>query len=140
MRCHADAVVLSLNRFSRQFASVCLALSVVALSGCSTLEGWMGPWQSKPAESEAVVPLLERVPLEPISRNTFFLESVHQSVVGEPQIVLTREEDTFSDLAREYGLGYDELVAANPEIDPWLPGEGFRNHDNFFHRGIANWI
>jgi L,D-transpeptidase ErfK/SrfK len=37
--------------------------------------------------------------------------------------VFTRGEDTFSDLAREYGLGYDELLAANPGIDPWLPGE-----------------
>ena len=44
--------------------------------------------------------------------------------MGEPQIVFTSEENTFSDLAREYGLGYDELVAANPEIDPWLPGDG----------------
>ena len=34
------------------------------------------------------------------------------------------KEDTFSDLAREYGLGYDEIVEANPGIDPWLPGEG----------------
>jgi len=36
--------------------------------------------------------------------------------------VFTQDTDTFSDLAREYGLGYDELVAANPGIDPWLPG------------------
>ena len=50
------------------------------------------------------------------------LEAPEQSVIGESQIVFTREEDTFSDLAREYGLGYDELVAANPGIDPWLPG------------------
>jgi L,D-transpeptidase ErfK/SrfK len=50
------------------------------------------------------------------------LGSPEQSVVGEPQIVFTQDTDTFSDLAREYGLGYDELVAANPGIDPWLPG------------------
>lgn len=37
--------------------------------------------------------------------------------------MFTRGEDTFSDLAREYGLGYDELLAANPGVDPWLPGE-----------------
>ena len=44
-------------------------------------------------------------------------------MIGAPQVVFTRAEDTFSDLAREYGLGYDEIVAANPGIDPWLPGE-----------------
>ncbi len=84
----------------------------------------MDGWKTPASEPEADIPLAERATLEPISRNAFFLESVHQSVVGEPQIVLTREEDTFSDLAREYGLGYDELVAANPGVDPWLPGEG----------------
>jgi len=44
-------------------------------------------------------------------------------VVGEPQAVFTSKVDTLSDLAREYGLGYDEIIAANPDIDPWLPGE-----------------
>jgi L,D-transpeptidase ErfK/SrfK len=62
--------------------------------------------------------------LDPINRNFFTLESPEQAVIGEPQIVYTREENTFSDLAREYGLGYDEIVAANPDIDPWLPGDG----------------
>lgn len=60
--------------------------------------------------------------LEPINRNFFLLESPDQSVIGEPQLVYTTEENTFSDLAREYGLGFDEMVAANPDIDPWFPG------------------
>ena len=61
--------------------------------------------------------------LEPISRNYFTVDSPDQSVIGEPQIVYTKAENTFSDLAREYGLGYDEIVAANPDVDPWLPGD-----------------
>jgi L,D-transpeptidase ErfK/SrfK len=69
-------------------------------------------------------PLEERPRLDPISRNFFVLDAVDQTIIGEPQIVFTTAEDTFSDLAREYGLGYDELVAANPGIDPWLPGDG----------------
>jgi L,D-transpeptidase ErfK/SrfK len=40
-----------------------------------------------------------------------------------PQIVFTGPTDTLSDFAREYGLGYDELLEANPGVDPWLPGE-----------------
>lgn len=114
----------SLNRISRQILSLCLALSLLALSGCSTFNEFVDGWKTPASEPQADIPLTERVPLEPISRNAFFLESVHQSVIGEPQLVVTRETDTFSDLAREYGLGYDELVAANPGIDPWLPGEG----------------
>ena len=44
-------------------------------------------------------------------------------MVGVPQVVFTRGEDTLSDIARAYGLGYDELITANPDVDPWLPGE-----------------
>jgi L,D-transpeptidase ErfK/SrfK len=70
-----------------------------------------------------VVPLNERPVEEPISANHFVLESPQQSIVGVPQVVFTSSNDTLSDFARAYGLGYDELIAANPEIDPWLPGE-----------------
>ncbi|RMF98226.1 MAG: hypothetical protein D6727_03340 [Gammaproteobacteria bacterium] len=45
-------------------------------------------------------------------------------VVGELQLVKTREADTFVEVARSYGIGYDELRDANPGVDPWLPGEG----------------
>ena len=99
-----------------------IMLPAVLLSGCATFQDFMG---SRKADSGVELPpLAEREELEPISRNYFVLEAADQSVIGEPQIVFTREEDTFSDLAREYGLGYDELVAANPGIDPWLPGAG----------------
>ncbi|HHQ15005.1 MAG TPA: L,D-transpeptidase, partial [Chromatiales bacterium] len=40
------------------------------------------------------------------------------------QLISARDEDTFVDIARAYGLGYDELVQANPDVDPWLPGAG----------------
>lgn len=33
-------------------------------------------------------------------------------------------DDTLLDLARQHKLGYVEMVAANPETDPWVPGEG----------------
>ena len=44
--------------------------------------------------------------------------------MGIVQIATARHEDTLSDLARRYDLGYEEIVAANPGMDPWLPGEG----------------
>lgn len=102
---------------------VLLAVTVM-LSGCAALEDFLAPLGSAPEEAEVVVPIAERPRLDPISRNYFELVSPDQSVVGEPQIVFATEANTFSDLAREYGLGYDELVAANPDVDPWLPGEG----------------
>lgn len=35
-----------------------------------------------------------------------------------------RGDETLMDIARSYGLGFVELRAANPGVDPWLPGEG----------------
>jgi L,D-transpeptidase ErfK/SrfK len=96
-----------------------LSLAALLAGGCSIFQDF-----GYEPEGKVVVlpPLAERPRLDPISRNYFILESPDQSVVGEPQIVFSRDTDTFPDLAREYGLGYDELVEANPGIDPWVPG------------------
>lgn len=56
----------------------------------------------------------------------FILDSADQQIVGELQVIEARYEDTFVDIARSYTLGYDELVEANPGVDPWLPGAGVR--------------
>jgi len=47
-------------------------------------------------------------------------------VIGEQKTVQTRYEDTFTDLARAHHLGFEDLVRANPDVDPWLPGAGTR--------------
>jgi L,D-transpeptidase ErfK/SrfK len=46
------------------------------------------------------------------------------AIFGEQQTITTVYEDTLSDLARRYGLGFEELVRVNPKVDPWLPGAG----------------
>jgi len=61
--------------------------------------------------------------LEPIGGNRFTF-SDGQDIVGQVQLVRAHYEDTFVDFARAYGLGFDDLVATNPDVDPWLPGEG----------------
>jgi L,D-transpeptidase ErfK/SrfK len=45
-------------------------------------------------------------------------------LVGDTIEVAATHDDTLIDLARRYGLGYEEVVNANPGVDPWLPGEG----------------
>lgn len=45
-------------------------------------------------------------------------------VVGTMERYIARHEDTLVDLARQNKLGFVEIVAANPGVDPWLPGEG----------------
>ena len=104
------------------FRRALLLLPLFVVGGCATLDDF---WSSiGKSSATAAVPLEDRPVQEPIDPNSFFLESSDQTVVGEPQVVFAREEDTLSDLARAYGLGYDEITAANPGVDQWLPGEG----------------
>jgi len=53
----------------------------------------------------------------------FVLPKDHD-VIGEVQRITARHEDTFVRLGRQYGVGYEELKLANPNVDAWLPGEG----------------
>lgn len=43
---------------------------------------------------------------------------------GQVERIRTRYEDTLIQLARQYSLGYEELLRVNPGVDPWLPGAG----------------
>ena len=43
------------------------------------------------------------------------------TVIGSVRQYSVVKGDTFLDLARFYGLGYNELEQANPGIDPWIP-------------------
>ncbi len=97
-------------------------LPLLALGGCATLDDFLATIGG--SGTARGVPLDERPVEEPLDPNNFVLESPGQSVVGEPQVVFATGGDTLSDLARAYGLGYDEIIAANPDVDPWLPGAG----------------
>lgn len=50
--------------------------------------------------------------------------ALRQDLVGHPTTYVTKEPDTLLDIARTYDVGYVEIRAANPGIDPWLPGAG----------------
>jgi len=45
-----------------------------------------------------------------------------KTVLGSVRQYTATQGDTFLDLARFYGLGYNELEQANPGVDPWIPG------------------
>src|SRR5215475_12975988 len=56
----------------------------------------------------------------------YVLESPPPSpdLVGRLEYRVARADDTLVDLAPALGVGYVELFAANPGVDPWLPKEG----------------
>ena len=55
---------------------------------------------------------------------TYELPEEGTDVVGEITTVVATYEDTLVDLARTHGIGYQDIVRANPDVDVWIPGEG----------------
>ncbi|MDX9741699.1 MAG: L,D-transpeptidase family protein [Gammaproteobacteria bacterium] len=55
---------------------------------------------------------------------TYRLPPQDEDLVGKVAMVEVREGETLIDIAREHGLGYNEVVAANPGLDPWVPPTG----------------
>jgi L,D-transpeptidase ErfK/SrfK len=51
-----------------------------------------------------------------------------QDLIGEPGQTTSESADTLPDIARRFHLGYDEINAANPGVDTWLPGDGTLIH------------
>jgi len=62
----------------------------------------------------------------PAAADRYVITPESGDLVGEPRWAEARHEDTLIDVAREHNLGYDEIVNANPGVDPWLPGAGVR--------------
>lgn len=47
-----------------------------------------------------------------------------KNYIGDIEEYTAVYEDTLVHLARKHDLGFVEMRAANPELDPWIPGEG----------------
>jgi L,D-transpeptidase ErfK/SrfK len=57
---------------------------------------------------------------------TYVLPPADVDIIGNVQVVTAKHHETLLDIGRAYGLGFDDIVRANPGLDPWLPGEGAR--------------
>jgi len=50
--------------------------------------------------------------------------SARPNIIGKTSVYFAKHEDTLLDIARLFGLGFVETVAANKGVDPWIPGRG----------------
>jgi L,D-transpeptidase ErfK/SrfK len=55
---------------------------------------------------------------------TFELPLNGDDVIGAMATTTATYEDTLVDIARRHGLGYEDIVRANPGVNIWVPGEG----------------
>jgi L,D-transpeptidase ErfK/SrfK len=54
----------------------------------------------------------------------FVVENLSSDIIGNVSSHIISDNETLIELAREYDVGYNEITAANENIDPWVPGRG----------------
>ena len=60
----------------------------------------------------------------PVYAEVYELPPEGYDVIGTVSTITARYEDTLVDIARRHGLGYYDVVRANPDVNVWVPGEG----------------
>jgi L,D-transpeptidase ErfK/SrfK len=61
---------------------------------------------------------------KPTATHRFEIDANTGDIVGYVQKTTIGKEDTLPDIARRFDVGYEEMLLANPGVDPWLPGVG----------------
>ncbi|MGZ8164192.1 MAG: L,D-transpeptidase family protein, partial [Methylobacter sp.] len=89
------------------------------LSGCQNLPV-LFPSETESINTTEVQPQIETIPTHQ------FQLADGQNIVGAIAAIHTRENDTLPDIARHFGLGYNDITIANPDIAPWTPESNSR--------------
>ena len=110
-------------RHARSLRTAALCSAASLLAACALLGSH--PIKPPPPAPVAAVapPPAPALPL-PVDTHHFTLPAAQDDVVGDVQITIASKEDTLPDIARRFDIGYEEIVRANPGVDPWIPGEG----------------
>jgi L,D-transpeptidase ErfK/SrfK len=102
-------------------AALCAAAAVLA--SCALIRSRPLAPPAPPAAAVVAAPAAPAL-AEPIDTHHFVLPDDQDDVVGSVQITIASQEDTLPDIARRFDVGYEEIVRANPGVDPWIPGAG----------------
>jgi L,D-transpeptidase ErfK/SrfK len=116
------------RRSTLQFrlSSTVLAALASLFAGCALIGS--RPIAPPPPAAVAASPPVVQAPAlpAPIDTHRFVLTDANDEVVGAIQVTTASKEDTLPDIARRFNVGYEEIVRANPGVDPWIPGAGRR--------------
>ncbi|MEQ1530280.1 MAG: L,D-transpeptidase family protein [Methylococcales bacterium] len=91
-----------------------IIFSVLTLSGCQSFSNWF------PEQPAPVIVPYEPSTSAPVVHHEFQLAE-GQTLIGQLATINTFANDTLSDFARHFGLGYNDMVIANPDVSPWTP-------------------
>jgi L,D-transpeptidase ErfK/SrfK len=59
-----------------------------------------------------------------VSFSEIYPYSNGETVIGNVQTYTIKDLESLIEIARTFGLGYNEIMQANPDLDPFVPGEG----------------
>jgi L,D-transpeptidase ErfK/SrfK len=96
-----------------------VCLGGLGLSACSLFKSTPEPPPPAVAEIPPPAPHLPK----PLATHLSEVEP-GDGMVGYVQKTIIGKEDTLPDIARRFDVGYEEILMANPGVDPWLPGVG----------------
>lgn len=96
------------------------AIRPLSLSACVLLSSVLAGCQNMPFSGAMEELSLSSPKQQHIASHDFQLTD-GQNIVGTLATIDTRENDTLPDIARHYGLGYNDITIANTQIDPWTP-------------------
>ena len=99
--------------------AVFAASTALAIAGCSLFHP--APKEPPPV-AKALPPPPPPLP-KPKATHLFDVEP-GSDIVGYVQKTTVGKDDTLPDIARRFDVGYEEILTANPGVDPWLPGVG----------------
>ncbi|MDE2305516.1 MAG: L,D-transpeptidase family protein [Gammaproteobacteria bacterium] len=102
---------------------MCVAAVAALVAACSLLRP-PAPRAAADAAGAKAPPAAAPTLPSPVATDRFELKSPDDDVVGYVQRTTIGKDDTLSDIARRFDLGYGEVTLANPGVDPWLPGVG----------------
>jgi L,D-transpeptidase ErfK/SrfK len=109
--------------FFNRSCSIVLAGILASLPGCALF----GSHPVAPPVAADIPPPAPPAPpplAAPIDTHKFILSNADEDIVGAVQITIASKDDTLPDIARRFNVGYEEIVRANPGVDPWIPGAG----------------
>ncbi|MGZ4990840.1 MAG: L,D-transpeptidase family protein [Methylobacter sp.] len=110
---------IDLFKIKKSALSLSLAFGLMLLSGCQTLSTLFTE-----EEKTVTIELPEPKP-ETIVTHEFDLPD-GDNMVGSLAAIETRENDALPDIARHFGLGYNDISIANSAVAPWTPKPGSR--------------
>jgi L,D-transpeptidase ErfK/SrfK len=54
----------------------------------------------------------------------FYSYSKNETVIGSIKTHKIKGDESLIEIAKKFGIGYNEIVEANPKLDPFIPGKG----------------